>query len=135
MIQVHPTHFEQIIMNLALNARDAAGPDGTLTIATDRSVISEQIQCSEGELAPQPYVVVTVTDDGIGMDESTLARIFEPFFTTKHADEGCGIGLATVYGLMTQNEGVIDVQSVPGHGTTFRLYFPEFQTAGARGPS
>jgi len=125
-IRIDPGQLDQILANLAVNARDAIGPaGGRLTIATG-SVEFEPAFCeSRAGLAPGRYVTLTVADDGCGMDEATLAMIFEPFFTTKDVGEGTGLGLATVYGIVRQNEGWIDVESAPGQGTTFRLCFPE----------
>ncbi len=114
---------EQMLFNLATNARDAMPDGGTLTIAVDRVRVSHgDPESSLG--APGEYVALSVIDTGTGMDESTLARATEPFFTTKPAGEGTGLGLAMVFGLMQQHRGFLSLTSRPGHGTTIRLFFP-----------
>ncbi len=111
---------EQILMNLILNAQDAMPGGGHLKIRTRR----HDVEGSEPELSEGAYVCLEVSDTGTGMDEGTLALIFEPFFTTKEPNEGTGLGLAMVYGIMHQHGGAVKVDSEPGGGTTFRLYFP-----------
>ena len=123
-IAADPGQFEQVIMNLAVNARDAMPQGGRLTIASatvDRASLAPR----ERDRMPDPkYVMLSITDSGIGMSEETKAHLFEPFFTTKPAGKGTGLGLATVYGIVKQSGGFIWVDSAPGRGTTFRLYFP-----------
>jgi CheY-like chemotaxis protein len=115
--------FQQVIMNLAVNARDAMPGGGKLTITTANFETSSTPDGkASGESEPQ--VVLTVMDTGCGMDEETLRRIFEPFFTTKEAGRGTGLGLSTVWGIVNQSGGQLKVQSEPGKGTTFRVWLP-----------
>jgi PAS domain S-box-containing protein len=118
-VLVDPAQIDQVILNLVANARDAMPRGGRLEIAT-RNIDKKENEAS----ASGRWVSVTVTDTGAGMDEATRQNIFEPFFTTKEVGEGTGLGLATVYGVMQQNAGWIDVNSEPGAGTSFGLYFP-----------
>ncbi len=113
----------QAIMNMVINARDAMPEGGTLTIKTSRCTKNEQTATASA-VAKGDYTCIEITDTGSGMDESTLQRIFDPFFTTKPRDKGTGLGLSIVYNIVKNSNGHIDVQSVPGRGTTFRLYFP-----------
>jgi CheY-like chemotaxis protein len=113
--------FEQVLMNLTVNARDAMPQGGTILI---RSFAVGNVQNLEFIQNGQEYVGVSVTDTGVGMDESIQARIFDPFFTTKEHGKGTGLGLSTVYGIVKQSGGEIQLRSKPGSGTTFTLYFP-----------
>ena len=117
--------LEQVVVNLALNARDAMPSGGTLTITTAEVALEDGVGGYAGVAIPSGrYGLITVRDTGVGMDAATQARIFEPFFTTKPAGEGTGLGLAAAYGVMEQNKGYIVVASAPGRGTTFSLYLP-----------
>jgi PAS domain S-box-containing protein len=118
------TGIEQIVMNLALNARDAIPKSGHITIATGTAHFTEADAERNREILPGDYVALSVSDNGTGMDEATRRRIFEPFFTTKPAEKGTGMGLATVYGTTKQHEGWIDVTTEVGVGSTFRVFLP-----------
>jgi PAS domain S-box-containing protein len=120
-----PGQIEQVIINLAVNARDAMPRGGTLTITTGPVTVDLTAASNQPGLRPGKYALMTVADTGHGMDAQTKARIFEPFFTTKEAGKGTGLGLATVYGIVGQSGGHIDVQSTIGQGTTFRVLWPQ----------
>ena len=123
-VRMDPAQIDQILANLAVNARDAIEGVGAVTLQT-QNVHIDPASCADiEELEPGEYVLLTVSDTGCGMDQTTLQSVFEPFFTTKPMGQGTGLGLSTVYGIVKQNDGFITVDSAPGEGTTFRIYIP-----------
>jgi CheY-like chemotaxis protein len=128
-VKVDAGQLEQVVLNLAVNARDAMPVGGKLAIEAVNRELDDVTPTVRGELHPGRWVVVRVSDTGEGMDESVKSRLFEPFFTTKPPGEGTGLGLATVYGIVTQSGGFIDVESAPGAGSTFSVYLPRVEDA------
>jgi two-component system cell cycle sensor histidine kinase/response regulator CckA len=140
-VNVDPSQIDQILANLCVNGRESISGVGTLTITTKNCTIDESYCATHAECVPGEYVLLAVGDDGCGMAVETVARIFEPFFTTKAVGRGTGLGLSTVYGIVKQNNGIIDVLTQPNQGTTFRIYLPrhlgkpgQARTEGVPGP-
>ena len=123
-VRMDPSQIDQILVNLCVNARDAISSVGRISIATGRVVVDEAARAAYPDAVPGNYVELVIRDTGCGMDQATLDHIFEPFFTTKPNGMGTGLGLATVYGIVRQNKGFIDVASKPGKGTEIRIRLP-----------
>jgi PAS domain S-box-containing protein len=133
-VKMDPSQIDQILANLCVNARDAIDGVGRIIIETDMASIDPDFCARHTEFVPGEYVVLTVSDDGCGMDAQTLRNIFEPFFTTKEVGKGTGLGLAMVYGIVKQNSGVIKVDSEPGSGSSFKLFLPRHAVAAEAAP-
>ena len=125
-VRMDPSQIDQILANLCVNARDAIADVGKITIETGNTTFDSAYCAEHTGFVPGEFVLLAISDDGCGMDQETRANLFEPFFTTKSVDKGTGLGLATVYGIVKQNDGFINVYSEPDQGTTFRIYLPRY---------
>ncbi|WP_169400698.1 PAS domain S-box protein [Desulfobacter curvatus] len=125
-VKLDKSQVDQILANLCVNGRDAISGVGKITIETSNETIEAEYCIHNTNFLPGDYVCLAVSDNGCGMDHETVSRIFEPFFTTKEADKGTGLGLSTIYGILKQNRGFVNVYSEPGQGTTFKLYFRRY---------
>jgi two-component system cell cycle sensor histidine kinase/response regulator CckA len=123
-VKIDPAQIDQILANMCVNARDAIAGVGRITVETENGTLNKKYCATHAGFVPGEYVRLAVSDDGCGMDKDILSHLFEPFFTTKGVGIGTGLGLATVYGIVKQNKGFIDVSSKPGAGTTFTIYLP-----------
>ncbi|PTY05176.1 hypothetical protein DB347_17055 [Opitutaceae bacterium EW11] len=124
-VRVDPSQIQQVLLNLTINARDALDEGGRVVLSTSLRDVGPEMERRPQEMAPGRYVVLTVSDNGCGMDAETQAHLFEPFFTTKEQGKGTGLGLALVYGVVQQSGGFIFVRSAPGQGSTFEIFLPE----------
>jgi two-component system, cell cycle sensor histidine kinase and response regulator CckA len=132
-IRIDPSQVDQILANLAVNAKDAVAGVGKVTIETNNIVLDEVYCADHAGFVPGEYVLLSVSDNGIGMSKAVLEHLFEPFFTTKEVGKGTGLGLSTIYGIVKQNRGFVNVYSEPGKGTTLKVYLPRFESESVEG--
>jgi CheY-like chemotaxis protein len=130
-VKIDPSQIDQILANLAVNARDAIAGAGKITMETDNATLDEAYCADHLGFEPGQYVLLAVSDNGSGMSKGVLEHLFEPFFTTKELGKGTGLGLSSVYGVVKQNGGFVNVYSEPGKGTTFEIYLPRFDAEDA----
>jgi signal transduction histidine kinase len=130
-VKVDPAQSDQLPANLCVNARDAIAGQGKITIETGAKIFDQAYCTDHLEFLPGEYPLLEVSDNGCGMDPKTLSQIFEPFFTTKEQGKGTGLGLASVFGMVKQNNGFINVYSETGQGTTFKIYLPAYAVKSA----
>ena len=123
-VKIDPSQLDQVLANLSINARDAITSEGKITIETGNVTLDKSCCNNHPGFPPGDFVQLTVSDNGCGMDQETLKNLYEPFYTTKELDKGTGLGLATVYGIVKQNDGFINVYSEPGKGASFKIYLP-----------
>jgi signal transduction histidine kinase len=128
-VLVDPTQLDQVLTNLVVNARDAIAGPGHVELATDNRTLTEVDCATLVDVLPGDHVCLSVTDSGCGMTPDLVARIYDPFFTTKPPGKGTGLGLAMVHAAVKENQGAIQVDSEPGRGTCFRIYFPRCPTS------
>ncbi len=133
-VRMDPSQIDQILANLSVNARDAIADVGLITISTENRTVDEYYSAGYTDFAPGDYVLLTVSDNGCGMDKEIQSHVFEPFYTTKEIGKGTGLGLATVYGIVRQNGGFINVYSEPACGTAFYIYIPRHAGVSAQAP-
>lgn len=131
-VRMDPSQIEQLLVNLCVNARDAIHDTGKITVATGAATADDTDCTAHVGMVPGDYILLAVSDNGCGMDTETRSHLFEPFFTTKEVGKGTGLGLATVYGMVKQNSGFIDVDSTPGQGTTVKVYLPRHAAEAGR---
>ncbi|MDD5170170.1 MAG: PAS domain S-box protein [Syntrophales bacterium] len=132
LVKIDPSQIDQILANLCINARDAIGGVGKVTIETGNVIFDKSYCIDHAGFVPGEFILLAVSDNGCGMDREVLGQLFEPFFTTKDVGKGTGLGLATVYGIVKQNNGFINVYSEPGQGTTFKIYLPSIEDQAVR---
>ena len=134
-VKIDPSQVDQVLANLAVNARDAIPGVGSVILRTENVVIDDSDRADDLEFIPGEYILLTVSDSGAGMSREIIEKIFEPFFTTKELGKGTGLGLSTVYGIVKQNDGFICAASEPGKGTTFKIYIPRYKGEYAQVPA